>query len=93
MIRHALTIVIAGCTMAVSTPAFACSTCFGAQDSPQTHGMNMAIFAMLGTTYALFGAMLTTAFFLWRKTRRELQSSSSNEETTPELAKGDLSHG
>lgn len=93
MKRHALTLAIVGFTMAVSTPAFACSTCFGAQDSPQTQGMNMAIFAMLGTTYTLFGAMLTTAFFLWRKTRRELQSSSSNEDTPPELAEGELSHG
>ena len=50
-------------------PVWACATCFGAQDSPQTQGMNMAILTLLGVTYTLFGAMLTTAFVLWRRNR------------------------
>jgi uncharacterized membrane protein YphA (DoxX/SURF4 family) len=28
--------------------AFACATCYGAPDSPQTHGMNNAILTLIG---------------------------------------------
>jgi len=35
--------------------AHACSTCFGAQDSAQTQGMNFAILALLGILFCVLG--------------------------------------
>jgi heme/copper-type cytochrome/quinol oxidase subunit 2 len=31
----------------------ACAVCFGAPDDPQTKGLNMAIFVMIGVTYVV----------------------------------------
>ena len=64
-------------------PVWACATCFGAQDSPQTHGMNMAIFTLLGVTYTLFGAMLTMAFVLWRRNRTVPERADAKEAAVP----------
>lgn len=48
-------------------PAWACATCFGAKDDPQTEGMNMAILTLMGVTYTLFLGMIGTAVVIWRK--------------------------
>lgn len=50
--------------------AQACATCFGAADDPQTEGRNAAILTLMVTTYTLFFAMATAAFFLWRRGRK-----------------------
>ena len=76
-------------------PVWACATCFGAQDSPQTQGMNMAIFTLLGVTYTLFGAMLTMAFVLWRRNRAapERADAEENAAPSPEFSDPELSRG
>ena len=43
-----LTIFGAALLIVDGAPAWACPVCFGAADSPMTHGMNMAIALMLG---------------------------------------------
>ncbi len=76
-------------------PVWACATCFGAQDSPQTQGMNMAILTLLGVTYTLFAAMLTTAFVLWRRNRILLRSADVEEspDPSPKVSDPELSLG
>ncbi len=76
-------------------PVWACATCFGAQDSPQTQGMNMAILTLLGVTYTLFAAMLTTAFVLWRRNRTAPERADAEEAATapPEILDPELSRG
>ncbi len=71
------------CTAGYARPVWACATCFGAQDSPQTQGMNMAIFTLLGVTYTLFGAMLTMAFVLWRRNRTAPEGADAGENAAP----------
>ncbi len=76
-------------------PVWACATCFGAQDSPQTQGMNMAIFTLLGVTYTLFGAMLTMAFVLWRRNRTAPERADAEDAAVPppEISDPELSRG
>ena len=76
-------------------PVWACATCFGAQDSPQTQGMNMAILTLLGVTYTLFAAMLTTAFVLWKRNRTAPEHADAEEAATapPEISDPELSRG
>ncbi len=83
------------CAAGYAQPVWACATCFGAQDSPQTQGMNMAIFTLLGVTYTLFGAMLTTAFVLWRRNRTPPERADAGENTapSPEFSDPELSGG
>ena len=83
------------CAVGYARPAWACATCFGAQDSPQTQGMNMAILTLLGVTYALFGAMLTTAFVLWRRNRTppEPADAEENAALSPEFSDPELRRG
>ena len=55
-----LAILGAALLVADTSAAWACPVCFGAADSPMTHGMNMAIALMLGilacvaTAFAMF---------------------------------------
>ena len=83
------------CAAGYAQPVWACATCFGAQDSPQTQGMNMAIFTLLGITYTLFGAMLTTAFVLWRRNRTVPERAGAEESAapSPEVSDPELSLG
>ncbi len=96
MIRSLSSISIAlVCAAGYAQPVWACATCFGAQDSPQTQGMNMAIFTLLGITYTLFAAMLTTAFVLWRRHRTapECADVDENAAPSPEFSDPELSRG
>jgi heme/copper-type cytochrome/quinol oxidase subunit 2 len=50
--------------------ALACAACYGDPNAPQTHGMNLGIFTMLGVTgfvLASFGGMI---FCFARRARR-----------------------
>ena len=96
MIRSLSSILIGlVCAAAYARPVWACATCFGAQDSPQTQGMNMAILTLLGVTYTLFAAMLTTAFVLWRRNRTAPERADAEEAATapPEILDPELSRG
>ena len=82
--------------IALAAPgAYGCATCFGAEDSAQTHGLNMAIFTLLGTTYALFGSMAAIAFLLWRKSRRvdELPEDSGPIAQGSDASAAEIVHG
>ena len=83
------------CALGYARPVWACATCFGAQDSPQTQGMNMAIFTLLGVTYALIGGMLTTALVLWRRNRTvsERADAEENAAPSPEFSDPELGRG
>ena len=83
------------CAAGYAQPVWACATCFGAQDSPQTQGMNMAIFTLLGVTYTLFGGMLTRAFVLWRRNRSapEGADAGGNAAPPPKFSDPELSGG
>ena len=67
--RPLTSVIIFALLLLAAHPVWACATCFGDPDSPQTKGLNMAILTLLGVTYTLFGGMLATAFFLWRNAR------------------------
>ncbi len=96
MIRSLSSILIGFvCAAGYARPVWACATCFGTQDSPQTQGMNMAILTLLGVTYTLFGGMLTTAFVLWRRNRRAQEDADVEENAAPrqEFSDPELSRG
>jgi len=54
--------------------ALACATCFGAQDSAQTSGMNMAILGLLVIVGGVLAAFATFFVHLARRSRLTLQS-------------------
>ena len=59
---------------------FACGSCYGAADSPATHGMNFAILSMIGITGGVLAAM--TSFFLYLRKRARLYLLSESEHPT-----------
>lgn len=80
-------------------PVWACATCFGAADDPQTKGMNMAIFTLMFVTYGLFLGMITAAFLIWRRNRRKAavaEGEESDADQTSQRAvarEPEISHG
>lgn len=52
------------------TSILACATCFGAADSAQTEGMNMAIFTLLGFTALVLGCLAAAFVYFWRRAKR-----------------------
>jgi len=83
------------CAAGYAQPVWACATCFGDQDSPQTQGMNMAIFTMLGVTYFLLLGMLTMALVLWRRNRNASPVAEEKDQDTPspEYSDAEMGHG
>ena len=74
---------IGGILLALPNVAFACGSCYGAADSPQTNGMNFAILSMIGVTGGVLTAM--TSFFLYlRKRAKAYVDTVSGQETTIE---------
>lgn len=71
------TIALTAVLLGSHTRVWACATCFGAQDDPQTQGMNAAILTLLGVTYGLFAAMIAAGFVLWRKSLAVTQGLDS----------------
>ncbi|MGA7159359.1 MAG: hypothetical protein WBZ48_00015 [Bacteroidota bacterium] len=59
---------------------FACGACYGAADSPATHGMNFAILSMIGVTGGVLAAL--TSFFLYLRKRARLYLISESEHPT-----------
>ena len=49
--------------------AHACAVCFGAPNSPQTHGMNNAIFFLLGVVGFVQIGFVSLFYTLWRRAR------------------------
>jgi LPXTG-motif cell wall-anchored protein len=64
-----LAIVLVGTAMSPIVAA-ACPSCYGAQDSPMTDGMNMAILSLLGITGSVLVSFV--GFFLYLKRRAML---------------------
>jgi len=64
---------------AVPAPSFACPVCFGAQDSPMTAGMNMAILSMLGIVGFVLSGFV--GFFLFVRRRYKLHQKMISEST------------
>ena len=80
---------ITSLSLFASVHASACSTCFGDPQDPQTHGMNAAIFTLLGVTYGLFCAMFAAGFVIWRRNRmRATGAPDSDGEAAQESAQG-----
>ena len=74
---------IGGILLALPSVAFACGSCYGAADSPQTNGMNFAILSMIGVTGGVLTAM--TSFFLYLRKRAKAYAASVNgQESTIE---------
>lgn len=67
-----------------SGAAQACATCYGAPEDPQTQGMNMAIFTLLGVTYGVFALMAGTGIALWYTNRRTSAEGDKDEALEPE---------
>lgn len=66
--------------MLPGTPAYACATCFGDPEAPQTQGLNGAIVTLLGITYTLLGGIALGVFFIIRNGRRADADGSENPE-------------
>lgn len=47
-----------------------CATCFGNPDSTMTHGMNLAIFTLLGVTGLVLGGLGALMIYFVRRARR-----------------------
>lgn len=73
-----------------SRDLWACATCFGAPDDPQTQGMNAAILTLLGVTYTLFLGMIAAAVVIWHKSRHTpaTDSDEMNISASPEPRHG-----
>lgn len=69
---------------------WACATCFGAPDDPQTNGMNAAILTLLGVTYSLFLVMIGAALVMWRNSRRAAGPDGADGDAAATL---DVHHG
>src|SRR5690606_24494256 len=77
--------------LGAQSPVWACATCFGDPNDPQTQGMNAAIFTLLGITYGLFLAMFAAGFVIWRRSRNNAHSTPADlaaPESTPEPSHG-----
>lgn len=57
----------------------ACAVCFGAADDPQTKGMNMAIFVMIGVTYLVVLGMLAMFITLAVRAKRRTTIAQQGE--------------
>lgn len=71
-------VVVTSAAFLMDSRVWACATCFGAPDDPQTKGMNAAILTLLGITYTLFAGMFAAAFVLWRRARRTADAESKD---------------
>lgn len=78
MKRRATIVALFFVAFGVAQPVWACATCFGEADHPQTQGMNMAIITMMGVTYTLLGGMAGSVFLVIRNARR-LQAENSED--------------
>lgn len=56
--RIASACLVAGAFCAIPNAAHACAVCFGAADSTQTAGMNMAMVTLLGVTGTVFCGLI-----------------------------------
>lgn len=55
--------------------SLACSTCFGAPDSPQAQGVRFAMISLLGVTGLVLGSFGAFFIFLIRKGRETRRNS------------------
>ena len=82
--KNKIVLVIALATVAavLCSPSslLACGSCYGAADSPATHGMNFAILSMIGITSGVLAAM--TSFFLYLRKRARLYLISEGDQPT-----------
>ncbi len=79
-----VTVTIFAGAVLYDAPAWACATCFGAKDDPQTEGMNMAILTLMGITYTLFLGMIGAAVVIWRKNRDTGPAQPAETRVSPE---------
>ncbi len=77
--KRASAVSIAVAALLADSHVWACATCFGAPDDPQTKGMNAAILTLLGVTYSLFLVMIGAAFVIWRKSRRAVPVTDGDQ--------------
>jgi len=74
--------IVCSAAWALPATAMACATCFGAPDDPQTKGLGMAMWAMLGVTYSViggFGAMFLGVALRARKNQQKSSHTHSTE--------------
>ncbi len=58
----------------MSNMVWACATCFGAPDAPETHGMNGAIITLLVVTGGVLSGVVGTVFSLKKKARNYFEN-------------------
>ena len=58
--------------IATCESALACPVCYGANDSPMTAGMNIAIFALLGVTGSVFAGVVSFYFYMRKRSKMTL---------------------
>jgi ribose 5-phosphate isomerase RpiB len=66
--------------LASPVAAHACATCFGAEDSEMTRGMNNAILLLLGVVGVVQGGFVALFVKFWRGARRRGASVSTGIE-------------
>lgn len=81
MRRFSITILGTSAMIALPRLAAACATCFGAADSPMTHGMNNGILALIGVVGLVYVGIGKVALDFRRRARR----LAEKEKTRPQL--------
>lgn len=66
-------------SVAIVGAASACSVCFGDPDNPQSHGLNMAIFTLLGVLGGVMTFVVAFATKIALRIRRAELASASTE--------------
>ncbi len=78
--KRAFAIIVAASSLLAHSRVWACATCFGDPNDPQTQGMNSAILTLLGVTYGLFFVMFVAGFVIWRRNQRVVAQAGAGVE-------------
>lgn len=75
-VRSLLAAVLTAAWLVLPRAAAACATCFGAADSPMTHGMNNAILTLIGVVGLVYVG-IGKVFLDFRRRARKLSQKAT----------------
>ena len=75
-VRPALAAVLTAAWLGLPRAAAACATCYGAADSPMTHGMNNAILTLIGVVGLVYVG-IGKVFLDFRRRARKLSQQAT----------------
>ena len=84
-LKHIAPLVATVCLISFPRAAYACSTCYGNPDAPQTQAMNMAILFMLFIVAIMLSSFAAFFIHLWKQARRASEETFESRVPTPYL--------